>query len=250
MTDFGGRRILPWFITYAAVVIGLAYLSEPLLYDTRKAEADHTHAFDDYSSPFPSGSVGLPQMTLTKLGEKFGPLERPAVYALAGLFAAGLLVRRFDRSRRLEKWLTTQPTANRRRWDVTVPGPILGVFALLGLIAFSVIGAYVYYPDREQCLDRMFAIYADAAVAVRTGKGDEAIRHLEQWDLLVRKLEVGTYLREFQVTPEQSRTAEDLREALEEVRDHLLAGDVAAAKQAFAVEVEAAYRACKAAYNR
>jgi hypothetical protein len=249
--DFGWRRVLPWFLAYVGIIVGLAFVSEFALYDTRKAEADHTHAFDDYSSPFPANTTDLPAITLGKLAEKFGPLERPAVYALAGLVATGLGVRRADRTGRLERWLTARPPADARkgRWDVVVPAPVLGAVALAGLVVFSAVGAYVYYPDRVQCRSQMTALYAEAAVAVRTGKRDEAVRHLEQWDLLARKLEVGVFLRSLAVTAEQSKTAMDLREALEEVRDHLLAGDGEAAKRAFAAQVEPAFRACKSAYE-
>lgn len=249
-TDFGWRRVLPWFAGYVGVVLVLGYAAEPVLYDTRKAEADHTHAFDDYSSPFPA-SIGWAEASgigAGKLAEKFGPLERPAVYALGGLlFAGGLL--RLDRRGRVEAWLTATPAPTTKRgWDVAVPGPVLGAVSLLGLVAFSVVGAYLYYPDREQCVTQMEAVRADAFVAVNSGRADEAIRHLEQWDLLVRKLEVGQYLRKFGVTAEQSKASEDLREALEEVRDHLLAGNRDEAKATFARDVSTAYRECKAVY--
>ena len=252
LADFGGRRVLPWFLTYVVIVVGLGYASEGLLYDTRKPEAGHTHAFDDYSSPFTPSSAGLPATTWKKLGEKFGPLERPAAYGFLGLLTAGLLLRRLDARGAVERWLTTRPAADdaKRGWDIRVPGSVLGGLTLAGLVAFSVVGAYVYYPDRDQCLDQMFAVYADAAVAVNTGKQQEAILHLEQWDQLVRKLEVGTYLRHYGVTVEQSKTAEDLREAIEEVRDELLAGESDAARQKFKAEVEVVYRACKAAYPK
>ena len=72
------------------------------------------------------------------------------------------------------------------------------------MAGLSVVGAYVYYPDREQCIDDMQAVYAETFAAVNSGHADEAIRHLEHWDLLARKLEVGEYLRSFGVTPEQS----------------------------------------------
>ncbi len=250
--DFGWRRIVPWFLTYIVLVVALGYASETLLYDTRKAEADHTHAFDDYSSPFPAGTGDLPTMMVKKLDEKFGPLEQQAVYGFFGLLAIGVLVRRLDAHGRIERWLTAKPPADkpRRGYDVILPGPVLGAFCLIGLVAFSVIGAYVYYPDRDQCLTQMFAIYADTAVAVNTGKKEEAIRNLELWDQLVRKLEVGTYLRSYGVTPEQSKTAENLRETIEVVRDELLADNPAGAKQKFKDLVNKAYTECKAAYPK
>lgn len=252
VVDFGWRRVLPWFLTYVVIVVGVGYVCDTLLYDKRKAEADHTHAFDDYSRPFPSNMDDMPRRMLGKLEEKFGPLERPAVYSLLGLLACGLLIRRLDAEGRVERWLTARPPAEapQRGWDVRVPGPVLGGLCLVGLIAFSVVGAYIYYPDREQCMDQMFAVYADAVVAVNTGKTDEAIRHLEMWDQLVRKLEVGTYLRNYGVTAEQAKSAEDLREAIEAVRDELLAKNTDEAKQKFKSEVDAAFRACKAAYPK
>jgi hypothetical protein len=251
--DFGWRRVVPWVLAYAAVILAMAYPAEPLLYDTRKAEADHTHAFDDYSNPFPAGQSNLPHLVRVKLAEKFGPLERPAVYALVGLAAVGLAVRRLDRLGRPEGWLTARPAEpgwDRPTWDVTVPAPVLGGVALAGLIAFSVIGAYVYYPDRDQCRDQMAAINADAAIAVRTGRAEEAIRHLEQWDLVARKLEVGEYLRTFRVVPGQAKAADDLREALEDVRDKLLAKEPEEAWRTFEGEVKPAYDRCKAVFPR
>lgn len=252
IADFGVGRVLPWFLSYVLIVVGVGYACDTLLYDKRKAEADHTHAFDDYSRPFTDSQGDLPNLTLNKLKEKFGPLERPAVYGLLGMLVCGVIIQRLDPGGRVEWWLTARPPAEvpQRKWDVRVPGPVLGGICLVGLIAFSVIGAYVYYPDRDQCMDQMFAVYADAAVAVNTGKTEEAIRHLELWDQLVRKLEVGVYLRNFGVTPEQAKTAEDLREAIEEVRDELLAKNLGAAKQTFKADVDVAYRACKAAYPK
>lgn len=252
IADYGGRRVVPWFLTYVVIVVVVGYACDTVLYDTRTAEADHTHAFDDYSRPFVDGNDDLANLALYKLKEKFGPLEQPAVYGLLGMLVCGVVIRRLDASGRVERWLTTHPPVEviQRTWDVRVPGPVLGSICLIGLIAFSVIGAYIYYPDRDQCMDQMFAVYADTAVAVNTGKTEEAIRHLELWDHLVSKLEVGTYLRTFGVTPEQAKAAEDLREAIEEVRDELLAKSTDAAKQKFKAEVEPAYRACKAAYPR
>lgn len=249
LVDFGTKRVVRWLSAYVVIVLGFAYLCEPLLYDRRKTEADHTHAFDDYSCPFPSGASGLPQATAAKLAQRFGPLERPAVYALCGLLAAGVLVRRADRNGALECWLVAPQALERPRakWDINIPGPVLGGLALVALVGLSVLGAYVYYPDRDQCFDEMASVHANAWVAVRTGKKDEAIRHLEHWDLVTRKLQVGVYIRDFAVTAEQAKAVDDLREELEEVRDSLIAGNTDGAKAALP-KLEEAYRKCKDAY--
>jgi uncharacterized protein len=252
VVDFGAKRILPWFLTYVMIVLGIGYICERVLYDTRKSESVHTHAFDDYASPFTEGTPGLMSATLTKLKEKMGPLERPTTIGFFAMIAVGGICRRLDRRGTLERWLTTAVPqhAERNGWDIRVPSTILGLISLLGLVIFSIIGAFVYYPDREQCLDQMFAVYAEANVAVKTGKTEEAIRHLELWDQLVRKLEVGVYLRNFGVTKEQAKAAEDLREAIEEVRDELLANNPDGAREKFNSAVGPAYRVCKEAYPK
>lgn len=253
--DFGWRRVLPWLAGYAGIVLGFAFAFEPLLYDTRKVEIAHTHAFDDYTCPFPAGTSASEAADLAgrKLDEQFGPLERPAAYALVGLIAAGFLVRRFDRSGAVERWLTAVPERQELPaavswWNRGVPGPVLGAVALIGLIGFSAAGAFVYYPAREACLRDMAAVRADAFSAVASGQTGDAVRHVENWDLLARKLEVGEYIRRFAVTPDQAEAADHLREALEEVRDKLLAGDREAARLGLLHEVDAAFKACKAAY--
>jgi hypothetical protein len=252
VADFDRQRIPVWFAAYVAAVVGLGYLSQPLLRDPAKPVIEHTHAFDDYTGPFPEASGDLPATATAKVAERLTPLERPAVYTLAGMLAVGLLVRRVDRGGRLERWLTAggravasgpdEPpplAAGRPKWDVTIPGPVLGGIALAGLIAFSVIGAYVYYPEQGQLFAEMGNnTKVNAQLAVMLGQTDEAARRLEDWDLLVRKLEVGTYLRKYTVTPEQSRSAEELRECLEAVRDALMDGEKDKARQLFRLSAE------------
>jgi hypothetical protein len=50
---------------------------------------------------------------------------------------------------------------------------------------------------------------------------EEAIRRIEEWDLLARKLQVGVFIRKWGLSEEQTKAAEDLRERLEEMRDLL-----------------------------
>ena len=255
--DFRFQRILPWFLSYVAIILGLAYVTQPLLDDPRRERIAHTHAFDDYSNPFSSGMGNL-ELVLAKWKEKFTPLERPAVYGLAVMFVLGIALRLSRCDGRIEQWLTT-PAPKREgkvpQFDVIVPGSVLAGVAISGLIVFSMASAFLYYPDREQCFAEMVAIHADAMLAVRTNrpesgndKTQEAIRHLERWDLVARKLEVGTYLRSFKLTEAQKKSANDLREEIEVVRDYLRDGEIEEAKAALK-KIEDAYRECKTAYR-
>ena len=244
------RKVVIWFLVYVGLLVALGYASEGFLYDSRKVEIDHTHAFDGYSSPYFSGMSQPMKHTIDKLDEKFGPLEQAGIYSFAGLLLVGLVLSRLDRSGSVERWLTARPASqqSRSKYDVRLPGVVVGGVAIAGLIAFSVVGAYIYYPDRDQCMDWMFTEYANTAIAVRTSTPEEASRNIELWDQIIRKLEVGVFLREFHVTPEQSKTAEDLREALEVVRDYLTDGEPEKAKAAFEDQVQPAYKALKQAY--
>jgi len=77
LRDFG-RMIVPWFVVYVMVVLGIAYALEKPLWDPRQVEADHTHAFDDLSSPFYAGRETTPAqmraLVEQKLALQFGPL--------------------------------------------------------------------------------------------------------------------------------------------------------------------------------
>jgi uncharacterized protein len=163
----------------------------------------------------------------------------------------GLLVRKFDRGGRLEAWLTKTPPASNRPasvWNRDVPGPVLGLTALVILVVFSVVALFIYYPAPKEAFDEIAMIRTVAIVAVRTGNKEEAIRRIQQWDLLTRKLQVGVFIRTGRMDPEVTKVTEDLRERLEELRDTLLAGNVTEAKEMLP-KVEEAYRRCRAAYD-
>ena len=88
---------------------------------------------------------------------------------LAFLLLVGLLVRKLDRRGRLEAWLTKAPPVSERPasvWNRDVPGPVLGVIALLGLIVFSVVALYIYYPAPKEAFDEIVMVRAEAVTAV------------------------------------------------------------------------------------
>ena len=97
MTLFGWRRVLAWLSLIAAATLVLAYaLNEPLYF--AQEEVSHTHAFDEWTSPFSSGSAPDWRFVRDKLLEKVEVLEPVALSGLAFLVLVGLLVQKFDRT--------------------------------------------------------------------------------------------------------------------------------------------------------
>jgi uncharacterized membrane protein YraQ (UPF0718 family) len=249
---FGWRRVLPWMGLVVAATLALAYAAEKPLYFA-KEEVDHTHVFDDWSNPFVSGGEGSWQVVHAKLLEKVGVLEPVALGGLAFLMLAGGLLNRFDRQGRVEVYLAAQPEQQatptaRPIWNRDVPGPVLGLVAILGLVVFSIVALYIYYPDPQQAFDEITLVRAEALTAVNTGHREEAIRQLERWDLLTRKLQVGVFIRTGHLDQEKAETADDVRERVEEIRDALLQGEPERARGLVAA-LEAAHRKCRAAYE-
>jgi uncharacterized membrane protein YraQ (UPF0718 family) len=247
--QFGWRRVLLWFAGLVLVVLLVSYAMEGPLYFA-KEEASHTHAFDDWTSPFVGGSEANWEAVKGKLLQKVEVLEPVALGTLLLLGLLGLGLTRFDPTGRVEVWLTTTPPpsdAPKTVWDWNVPGPVLGVIALLGLVLFSVVALYIYYPDREQAFAEIVSVRAEAIVAVRTGRKEEAVRRIQQWDLLTRKLQVGVFIRTGRMDPQASQAAEELRERLEQLRDALLADELVKAKE-LVPSVEAAFRKCRDLY--
>jgi hypothetical protein len=129
----------------------------------------------------------------------------------------------------------------------SIPGSVLGIIALLGLVVFSVVALYVYYPPPDKAFDEIVQVRTGAIVAIRVGNKEEAVRQIHRWDLLTRKLQVGVFIRSGHMDAEAGAATEDLRERLEELRDALLTGDVDGAKTMLP-KIEEAYHKCRAAY--
>jgi hypothetical protein len=259
MTLFGWRRVLVWLGLVCAATLVLAYAAGQPLYFAHE-EASHTHAFDEWTSPFPSGSAADWQTVRDKLLQKVEVLEPVALGGLALLMLIGLVVQKFDPlpaplsargAGKVEAFLMKQPPKSDRPvsvWNRDVPGPVLGLVALLGLVIFSVVALYIYYPAPEEAFEEIVRVRADALAAVLSGHKEDAIRQIQQWDLLTRKLQVGVFIRTGRMDPEVTQVTEDLRERLEELRDALLADHLAEAKEMLP-KVEKAYRRCRLSYQ-
>jgi len=214
--QYGFRRTSGWFALLLVVVLGLAYGVDRPLYPTEIDPADHTHAFDIYCRPFRSDTRNLATAASDKLARDSQPYERYATWMLAGFVLCGLVLNRADRSGRIERWLELQSDRiESGRFDVVVPGPVLGALALLGLIGASVVGCYAYYPQPSEVLDEMSIVKGEALSSAIAGDAVHAKYWIEIYDDWSRKLEVGTFLRDWELSDYHRMRARLLRDQLE-----------------------------------
>jgi len=237
MNSFGWRSALAWFAFVVMLTVGSAYAIERPL-RTAIQPLDHTHAFDDFTNPFADPwNASLTEASI-KLAQRVDVLELAALPCLLLLVLAGLIDRIGVVRGWLEAWLT-QPVP-RSKWDIIIPGPVLGALSIVGLLIFSILSAFIFYPDADTVLGDMGRVYAEVGSPLRNARReklrpelrDEMVMRLEQWDLLTRKLQVGQLLRTWKQDGELTRLGEELREKLEAVRDHLLAHEDAQASEA------------------
>ena len=170
--NYGVSRGAAWLATLLPVVLCIAYAIENPLFPTEIDPPGHTHAFDMYCRPFHPGETHLASATVAKLKEDIQPFERVGITVMGVLLAIGLTLRMLDRRWRIEDWLerSKEPESRARsRFDVTLPGPVLGGSALAVLVLLSVVGCFAYYPSPEEVFKEMSILRAEVLAAATSG---------------------------------------------------------------------------------
>ena len=226
---YGFKKALVFLVTFVAVVMGIAYAINDPLYSAGDVERPHTHAFDVYACPFPASTrANLPQKAWAKLSDGAKTYELAALAAVTCLFGVGLVLRIRDPNQQLEEALGTETPPEiiePASWlNMTVPGPVLGITAILGLIAMSVVGCFIYFPSPDQTLEDMQYVKADALSYALGREVEKAVKSIERYDDLTRRLQVGYYLRTWELSEFQQAKAKLLRGRLEQLKDLLEAG--------------------------
>ncbi len=247
-TQYRGGRTLAWLALVLAISLGLAYACEAPMYWSPRQE-DHTHAFDDFSSPFPAGTVNA-DTVIQKLTERQLLFELVSLGSLVGLVVLGIAVRGLERRFDIEAFLCSEVPDSKPKHDLVLSPRVLAVVGLLGLAVFGLVGAYLYYPDSETVFTEMASRRADAAIAVRQGRAEEAMKALRRLDDLSRKLQVGIFLRGGNLTQESRTAADDFREILEEIHDALARSQTDEARKLLEGDesepgLDAQYRLCR-----
>lgn len=194
--SYGWGRMAVWFSILVAIVVGLAYGVERPLFPSKIEPAGHTHAFDIYCSPFHPGEEDPLGRARAIFDKQVGDLEKLGLIVFPCVVLAGLLLRVLDRGERLERWLEKQPES-KTKFDLVIPGPVLGVLTLLGLVVASVYGCFLYYPPPDQILAEIQAVNTNAtAPLVQLDQSwDQAMYWIPIYEDWLRKLQVSCYLR-------------------------------------------------------
>lgn len=251
--NYGARRAMALLAILIAVVLALGYAMVLLLPPSGVDPPGHTHAFDRYCAPYPAGTSNLPTLVASELSKEVLPHEFQTAMALVALALIGLCLGRLDRVWNIERWLERTPPANREqagsnRFDIIIPGPVLGAIALVGLIAASIFGCYLYYPPIDEIFEEMRVIQAEVLTAATSGDEEHAEHFMPIWDDWTRRLEVSTYIRQGRLSEYRRMKTELLRDKMEFLEHAIDEGD----KEKIADHVAAvanAYRRVRETYR-
>lgn len=247
---YGFVKSTAWIAILLTVVIGLAYAVENPLHPSDVEPAGHTHAFDVYCCPFHASAPNVFAKFTATLNEDVGTEQLYGLLALGAVLSLGLLLQIFNRRRRVEAWLEQSPVVERAsgRFDIVVPELVLGGLALVGLVAFSVVGCYAYYPPKQEAFAEMSKIKTTVVACSISGNRKEAEHFLPLMDEWTRRMQVGVYLREGQLSDYQRMKTRIFLDKLE-LLEHQLAHDDAEASRKLAMSVDQAYRRMRNAYQ-
>ena len=225
---YGWRRGLAWMAILVTVVLCLAYAVENPLYPGEIEPPGHTHAFDIYCRPFDAGMPDLPRAVLGKLAEQITPYERVGLLVLAGMIGFGVILKALDRKFRVEEWLERAPElppGGRGVLDADVSAPVLGAVSLAGLVAFSIVGCFAYYPGPSEVFAEMYILRGEVLTAATSGNAKHAGHYIPIWDDWTRRLQVGTFLREGLLSPYRRIKAKAFGDRLEFLKHAVEEGD-------------------------
>lgn len=96
-----------------------------------------------------------------------------------------------------------------------VSSRLVGTICLGGLVAFSIVSCYAYYPAPDEVLEEMRLARTEVLSGAASGDFKRTLHWIPILDEWSRKLEVGYAIRYFQLRPYQQMQAFLLRKKLE-----------------------------------
>ncbi len=247
VVTYGWKRTFAFLALLMLTTISLAYLIDKPLYPKGIEPAGHTHAFDVYTHPFHRGESELGKITRSKLEEFWKANEFGGTWLLGGILFLGVIVRCVG-STRIEKWLHSDSPKQDRKYDMDVPGWILGSTAVTGLIAASVAGCYLYYPAPDDLLQDLSTVNTECVLSAKNQEWEAAEKWIPYADDLSRRLEVGVFLRNGSVDEFKTAKAKTYRDKLDKLKQFVEERETNGLED-FAMEVSHSYQRLSKAFK-
>lgn len=216
---YGAKRVAMFYLLLMVSTVGLAYAIDEPLYPKGVDPAGHSHAFDVYTNPFHSRGSNLYASAQTQAQDFWLKNEFGGTYLMVGLMVVGLAFSLVRKLVDLEPWLVKED--ERSGLNREVPGWVLGLTVVIGLITASVTGCYLYYPAPKDLLADMSMINTECVLSARLEDWEAAEKWIGYSDDLSRRLEVGVFLRQGKVAEFQGSKARVYREKLDVLKEYV-----------------------------
>jgi uncharacterized membrane protein YraQ (UPF0718 family) len=248
LRNYGLRRSLVWLTLITTTVLGLAYLVDKPLFPRGTTPEQHTHVFDVYCRPFHPGQATVKEVW-RELSAGILPFEMIGSLLVSVLLATGLILRLGAHRWQIDHWLESSPAppVAQTWYNRPLRAPELAAAVLLGLIVFSIVGCFLYYPPAHETFEDMRIARTEAISAAISGEEELAEHWIDICDNWARRLEVGMYLRRGGLNDAQVSSARLFRGELE-LLEHAVDEADRAAIRLQATKVENAYQALRTAY--
>ncbi len=215
---YGIRKVFIFCMLLVVVTVGLAYAIDKPLYPKGIEPAGHSHAFDVYTHPFFSQSQGLIEVAGRKVKDFYLANEVGATFILVGMVLLGSILSVVGRKVDFESWFI-RGVPSESKYDIIVPGWILGIVSVGFLVAASIVGCYLYYPAPDDLLADFLSVHTETVLTSKNQDWEAAEKWIAYSDDLSRRLEVGVFLRQGSIDEFMSTKAKIYREKLDALRE-------------------------------
>jgi len=212
--QYGMKKMLSWVGMLVAFVLLLAYTVGKPLYPKGVEPAGHTHAFDNYCAPFNEGVDNVPAAALKLLNDSLLPHELVSLAGLGVLILVGGCLAAFDRQGRFEAYLASAKNEELKN-DIVLPGYVIVMVSLCGLVIASIAACYMYYPSRSEIFAEMKIVNTELVSSATSADWDTGLYWVPIHEDWLRKLQVSAYLRREPLTRYQQMKIKVVEEGIE-----------------------------------
>ena len=212
--QYGMKKMLSWVGMLVAFVLVLAYTVGKPLYPKGVEPAGHTHAFDNYCAPFNEGVDNVPAAALKLLNDSLLPHELVSLAGLGVLILVGGCLAAFDRQGRFEAYLASAKNEELKN-DIVLPGYVIVMVSLCGLVIASIAACYMYYPSRSEIFAEMKIVNTELVSSATSADWDTGLYWVPIHEDWLRKLQVSAYLRRQPLTRYQQMKIKVVEEGIE-----------------------------------